>query len=141
MAGNSPSWKVDNAGITVFAVSAVAANLFLVPDATATKGAKIPVTASTPFMHKGVSRTAIAAGTYGTTYFEPGSTVVVKASGSVTKGDQLFVDTPSTKEGRAKTYVNFATNGVALLCGIAETTGVDGDLIEVLLTVPSAKTA
>lgn len=141
MAGNSPSWKTEASGISVYAATAVAANLFLVPDATVTKGAKVPVTSSTILVHKGVSRSAIAAGTYGTTFNEPGSTVVVKASGTVAKGDIVWLDTAAGKEGRAKTYTNFATNSVATIVGVAESGGVDGDLIEVLLTVATMKTA
>jgi hypothetical protein len=144
MAANVPYWCVPGTGVSVYAATAVAANLFLVPDATVTKGAKIPVTSSTILTTKGVSRTAIAAGTYGTTFNEPGSTVVVKASGTITRGDIVFVDTSAGKEGRAKTYVNFATNGVVTLVGVADFSAAsvaDGDLCSILLTVATPKTA
>jgi hypothetical protein len=143
MAGNSPSWKTHDSGLTVYngTGSTLAANLFVLPDASYAKGAKSVATSAAPTSHKGVLRSSLATGTYGTTYGQPGETVVVKGSGTITKGDQLFLDSASGKEGRVKKYTNFATDGAVLLVAVAESACADGELCEALVTVATIKTA
>lgn len=129
--GNAPAWKLAGPGLTVQNATGatIAANLFLVADATADNGARVPAAASTVLAFKGVSQSAITNGSWGTVFGNHGDVVEVRASGTVARGDTVAVDTTATKEGRGRTY----TTGAAMIAGIAETGGVDGDLIQVYL--------
>lgn len=128
--------------------TAIARGLAVVPDSTNDNGVKVPANGAdnTLFGIAGIVCEDIALGTstapkYGR-IAQPGDTVPMLANGAITKGDLLFITTTTAgKEGRVKTYVNFATNGAVLMVGFANTTAADGEYVEVQLTGFYVKTA
>lgn len=133
---NVPQWQVDcyhsalNNG-----VAAIGANLALVPDSSADRAAKLPATDSVPDGFAGIVFTSIGAGKIGKVATEAGEVAVLKASGAVTKGDRIYLDTATGKEGCGAKYTGFGTNGRKLILGTALTTAADGELFELRISV------
>lgn len=140
---NVPTWDVAN-WKTGYAPAAVAANIAVVADSTADRGVKTPANGAnnTVKNFKGVSQKAVAAGEYGSFARSAGDRVVMKANGAITRGDTVFLSTAdAAKEGFAKKYTDFATDGAVFILGQAETTAADGEYLEVTLAGLYVKTA
>lgn len=140
---NVPTWDVGS-WKTGYANAAVSANICLVADSSYDRGVKTPANAANTSVvnFKGVAMKGAAAGEYVALARTPGDRVVCKANGTVTKGDTVFITTvDASKEGFVKKYTNFATDGVAFIVGDAETTGADGEFVEITLRGLYNKTA
>lgn len=111
----------------------ISANLVLVADSGADRAVKVPATSAVVRDFAGVSFRDIAAGADGEILVCEGDTAVCKASGAITRGDRVYVDTASGKEGYVKKYTDFRTDGAQLIVGVAKTTAADGELLEVEL--------
>jgi hypothetical protein len=60
---------------------------------------------------------------------KPGDTAVCTASGAVTRGDTVLLQTSAGNMGKVSTY----TTGTAQIVGIARTSAADGETLEVWL--------
>lgn len=129
--------------------AAIARGLAVVPDSTGDNGVKVPANAANNTFTQcaGIALEDIALGTstapkYGRVANVPGEVVPILANGGITKGDTVFATSNDVgKEGRVKKYTNFATDGAALIVGIANTTAADGEYCEVELVGFYVKTA
>lgn len=140
---NVPTWDVGS-WKTGYANAAIAANIGLIADSGYDRGVKTPPNGANTTMvnFKGVALKAAAAGDYVSLARSPGDRVVMKANGAITRGDTVFLTSADAgKEGFVKKYTNLATDGVAFIVGVAETTAADGELVEVVLQGLYLKTA
>ncbi len=101
-------------------------NLFVVGDASVAvdNSVKIPATSAAIVTTKGALIKVINAGEYGEVARR--GVVLIKASGNITRGADLMIDTAAGKEGRVK-----VASGTGMVIGVAQTVGADGDLVEV----------
>lgn len=127
---NVPQWHVSNYKPARNGTgSTIPAHTCLVASASGDRYVKVPATSATVRDFAGVSPRAIADGEVGDVALAAGDVAVIKASGSVTKGDRVYMDTASGKEGWAKTY----SSGTYFQIGIALHDAADGELLEVRL--------
>jgi len=130
-----PSWNVSsyvngrNASTSV----AIAANLLLVPDSSADRCVKVPATSATITNFSGVAFESIAASGEGNLVRRSGDVAVVKASGTIVKGDRIIIDTASGKEGWGLAW----TSGTKVMVGYALTAAADGELFEMSIQFSS----
>ena len=112
----------NNAGTDIPAGTAVIVDAAFVPSGDFPMGVKIPATAGSIAEPAGVTVEIIKAGQVGRV--RRAGSYPATASGTVTVGDFLQVDSAAGKEGRVK------TKGAGLAqVGRALNSGVDGDLI------------
>lgn len=141
MAQNVPTWQVPPGGYgSVFNAGAtdIPANLCLVPDSAGDRAAKVPTAGTIPLSFGGVTVRAIKASAnlsagaqqVGDVACSTGDIAVCTASGSITRGDVVYIDSTAGKLGYVKTY---AGSGAQMIVGIAQMTAIDSDLVEVRL--------
>lgn len=118
------------------AVTAIGACLALVPDSTTVRGVKLPATDAVLTDFAGMSIRTIAASSDGEAIAIEGDIAIATASGTIAKGDRVFIDTATGNEGQLKAYTTFGAAGMGakMIVGTALTAASDLEFFEVRLS-------